>query len=101
MIRYNRTNGSLETYRIDTETYGSWHSNRNLCFVNQSLSDIAADLERRFNVKIIIEDSELAAMQYYASFINNESLERILRALNSNDNMRISRINGTIIISPN
>lgn len=101
MIRYNRTSGSLETYRIDTETYGSWHSNRNLCFVNQSLSDIAADLERRFNVKIIIEDSELAAMQYYASFINNESLERILRALNSNDNMRISRINGTIIISPN
>ena len=101
MIRYNRTSGSLETYRIDTETYGSWHSNRNLCFVNQSLSDIAADLERRFIVKSIIEDSVLAAMQYYASFINNESLERILRALNSNDNMRISRISGTIIISPN
>ena len=101
MIRYNRTSGSLETYRIDTETYGSWHSNRNLCFVNQTLGDIATDLERRFNVKIIIEGSELAEAQYYASFINNESLDRILRALNSNDNMRISRINGTIIISPN
>lgn len=101
MIRYNRTSGSLETYRIDTETYGSWHSNRNLCFVNQTLGDIATDLERRFNVKIIIEGSELADAQYYASFINNESLDRILRALNSNDNMRISRINGTIIISPN
>ena len=100
MIRYNRTSGSLETYRIDTETYGSWHSNRNLCFVNQTLGDIATDLERRFNVKIIIEGSELAEAQYYASFINNESLDRILRALNSNDNMRISRINGTIIISP-
>lgn len=101
MIRYNRTSGSLETYRIDTETYGSWHSNRNLCFVNQTLGDIATDLERRFNVKIIIEGSELAEAQYYASFINNESLDRILRALNSNDNMRISRINGTIIISQN
>lgn len=101
MVRYNRRSGSFETYRIDTETYGSWHSNRNLCFVNQSLGDIAADLERRFNVKIIIEGPELAAAQYYASFINNESLERILRALNSNNNMRIARINGTIIISPN
>lgn len=65
------------------------------------MGDIATDLERRFNVKIIIEGSELAEAQYYASFINNESLDRILRALNSNDNMRISRINGTIIISPN
>lgn len=101
MVRYNRARGSIETYRIDTETYGSWHSNRNLCFINQTLGDIVEDLERRFNVTIIIEDPELAEVQYYASFINNESLDRILRALNSNGNMRISQINDTILISPN
>lgn len=99
MVRYNRRRGSLETYRIDTETYGSWHSNRNLCFVNQTLADIADDLERRFDVRIIVEDPGLAARRYFASFINNESLERILRALNSNGQMRISRINDTILIT--
>ena len=98
MVRYNRDRGSLETYRIDTETYGSWHSNRNLCFINQSLGDIVEDLERRFDVKIIVEDPQLAAVQYYASFINNESLDRILKALNGNGNMQISRINDTILI---
>lgn len=99
MVRYNREKGSLETYRIDPETYGSWHSNRNLCFVNQSLADIVDDLERRFDVKIIVEDPELASRQYYASFVNNESLDRILRALNGNGDMHISRINDTILIS--
>ena len=101
MVRYNRTSGALNTYPIDTTIYGSWRGKGNLCFVNQSLGDIAADLERRFDVKIIIDSSALEAEEYYASFVNDEDLDCILRALNSGNNMRISRMHNTIIISPN
>lgn len=99
LVRYNRTSGEMEAYRIDTLSYGSWHTNRNLCFINQTLGDIAADLERRFDVKIVIRDAQLSSVQYYASFVNNETLDQILRTLNSGNTMRISRINDTIILS--
>lgn len=99
MIRYNRTYGTMEQYAIDPATYGPWQNNHNLRFINQSLEDIANDLERRFDVEIIIEDRALARTQYYASFVNNEGLDKILNALNSNGSMKISRRQDTIVIS--
>lgn len=100
MIRYNRQLGTVEDYRIDPETYGSWQNNHNIRFINQTLEDIASDLERRFDVKILIEDRTLAKTRYYASFINNEGIDKILKALNGNGSMRISKKHDTIVISP-
>lgn len=100
MIRYNKTFGTMEEYRIDPETYGAWQNNHNIRFINQTLEDISSDLERRFDVKIVIEDDTLARTQYYASFVNNEGLNRILEALNSNNMMKISKKYDTIVISP-
>lgn len=101
LVRYNKTYGTTENYSIDTATYGAWHNNHNIRFINQSLADIAEYLEKRFDVKIVIEDESLAGMQYYASFVNNEGLDKILNALNSNKTMSISKKYDTIIISPN
>ena len=100
LIRYNKMSGTLEDYRINPSTYGAWQNNHNLRFINQSLKEIAEDLERRFDVNIIIEDDTLAETQYYASFINNEGLDKILHALNSNGTMEISKKHDTIVISP-
>lgn len=99
MIRYNHQFGTAEKYTIDPETYGSWQNNHNIRFINQSLEEIAGDLERRFDVEIIIEDSSLARSQFYASFIHNENLETILKALNSDGSMNITRKDRIIIIS--
>lgn len=101
MIRYNRDLRTVEDYRIDPETYGSWQNNHNIRFINQTLKEIAEDLERRFDVNILIEDETLSKTQYYASFINNEGLDKILHALNSNSSMKISKKHDTIVISPN
>ena len=99
LVRYNKTYGTIEAYRINTATYGAWQNNHNIRFINQSLKDIADDLERHFDVNILITDESLAQTQYYASFINNESLDKILNALNSNKTMNICRKNSTIVIS--
>jgi len=101
LIRYNKTYGTVENYCINPETFGSWQNNHNIRFINQSLKDIAEDLDRRFNVNILIVDETLAKTQYYASFINNEGLDKILCALNSNGTMSISKKHDTIVISPN
>lgn len=101
LVRYNKAYGTIEDYRINTATYGSWQNNHNIRFINQSLKDIAEDLERRFDVNILIEDETLSKTQYYASFINNEGLDKILCALNSNGTMSIRKKYDTIVISPN
>lgn len=101
LIRYNHQFRTIEEYNINPETYGKWRNKSNLRFINQSLEDIASELERHFNTKIMIEDPILANTQYYASFINNEGLDKILHALNSNNTMTISKRNDIIVISPN
>lgn len=101
LIRYNHQFRTVEEYDINPETYGKWRNNSNLRFINQSLEDIASELERHFNTKIVIEDPVLAKTQYYASFINNEGLDKILHALNSNNTMNISKRHDVIVISPN
>ena len=101
LVRYNKTYGTIEAYRINTATYGAWQNNHNIRFINQSLKDITQDLERRFNVNILIEDETLSKTQYYASFINNEGLDKILSTLNSDRRMSISKKHDTIVISPN
>lgn len=101
LVRYNKTFGTAEDYCINPVTYGSWQNNHNIRFINQSLADIAEDLEKRFDVEIVIADDTLAKTQYYASFINNEGLDKILCALNSNGSMCISKKHDTIVISPN
>ena len=65
-------------------------------FVNQRLGDIASCLERHFAVTIHIDDAAIADERYYASFINNESVDEILNVLNAQNFMKITR-NGRII----
>ena len=101
LIRYNSKTESVEHYNINPKTYGNWNTTNDLRFINESLEDIVDELERHFNVKIVIADPALAKTQYYASFINDEGLDKILHALNSNNTMTISRRNDIIVISSN
>lgn len=69
-------------------------------FVNQRLCDIVSCLERHFGVSVIIDDDSIKDERYFASFINNESIDEILAALNAQDYLNISRSGNTIRISP-
>lgn len=99
-IRYNKKDGSVENYNTNVAAL-EYGQGKNLRFINQSLEEIAKDLERQFNVRIFIEDEHLNQTQYYASFVNNEDLDQILNALNSNKAMKIRRKSNTIVISSN
>ena len=70
-------------------------------FVNQRFADIASCLERHFAVTIHIDDADIAEERYFASFINNESVDDILDVLNSQNYMKIVRSGKIIHISHN
>ena len=70
-------------------------------FVNQRFGDIAACLERHFGVTIYIDDADIVDERYFASFINNETVDEILDVLNAQNYMKITRSGKIIHISHN
>jgi hypothetical protein len=67
-----------------------------MTFVNSRLGDISLQLERLFDVQIVIDQAELAEERYYSAFVNNESLDRILSTLKQNGKMGYYWKNGVI-----
>ena len=68
-------------------------------FFNLRMHDIALDLERLFGTRIVILDEALAQTRYFAYFTNNETLDQILSAINSDRKMKISRRDGVVYLS--
>lgn len=99
IVRYDRARDAVERYRFEPFRYATWKDNGNLYFVNMNLGDIVKELEHRFGCTIILGDSSLEDLRYYASFVNNEGVEEILAALNARRNIKITHTNNRIILS--
>ncbi|MDR2121463.1 MAG: FecR domain-containing protein [Tannerella sp.] len=77
---YSETTGLTLRKNIDPDPYRSWTVGE-LNFHNQTLADIAADLERRFDVHIRIAGKELAEDRFTCHFTENATVEQILTGL--------------------
>lgn len=99
LVRYNRESGSLDRQRFSPGNYSENVLNGDLQFTNRRMDDIVRCLERRFGVRIIIDDERIAGERFYASFINGEDLPSILQALNTQNYMKIKRNKDIITLS--
>lgn len=99
IVKYDRQSGEISKSNFEADSYSGWYEGNNVYFLDEPLSQIAATLEKRFNVKIVIENEKIKKEKYYAVFINNESLDNILRALNTGKEMVITRKGNNIYIS--
>ena len=63
---------------------------------NETLENIAKQLERNFDVNIIIKNDSLKQIPYHMAFVNNETLDDILSAMNLDGYLTIKR-DGKII----
>lgn len=96
VVKFDKRTGSRNI--IDIQGLDG-HSSTAFHFIDKQLSDIVNELERHFGINIVIENSELRHMKFYAIFANNESLDQILDGLNSSGRMDIHRFdNHTIAI---
>lgn len=76
---FNRNNNSTTIKNVDTHLYTSWKGNR-LIFINMSFKDLVALLERKYGVKILVEDPEILKY-HYDGIIKNESIIEVLNLL--------------------
>lgn len=92
---YDKESSRMAESRFAPEDYTSW-KDRKYYFKNKSLEYIAKQLERTFDVTIIIRNEKLLNTKYHMAFVNNENIDEILQYIRLHDNMSIER-NGNII----
>lgn len=100
ILRFDKTDNRINFLNFDPDSYANWIDNDNFFFVEQTLGDIVADLRRHFAVDIVITDKSLCGETYYASFVNNESLDEIFEALNKDRLFSVRREAEVYYLSP-
>ena len=101
IVCFEKASGNFIRKNFAAGYYKDILENGGFQFVNQRLRDIASCLERHFAVTIHIDDADIADERYYASFINNESVDEILDVLNAQNYMKIVRKGKIIHITSN
>lgn len=86
-IKLDKRSGRITCESVPKDMIDDTPSVHNLTFINSRLGDISMQLERLFDVRIIIDQAELSEERYYSAFVNNESLDRILSTLEQNGKM--------------
>lgn len=79
-IVYDANLKKFETHITDTQYNTAWVSGR-FKYTNISFANLVDKLEHIYNLKIVITDSKIANRIVSASFLNDEPIEEILKAL--------------------
>jgi ferric-dicitrate binding protein FerR (iron transport regulator) len=77
IARYKKGSKGFEIDQVNVTDYTSW-TNGFLVFRDELMSKVFKQMERWYNVKIIVEDPKINNYRYTAT-IKNESLEKILQ----------------------
>jgi len=74
---YNKNTKTMYSRKADAAKSAQWTTGK-LCFVDESLQDITKDLERKYNVKIILETVNMKNELFSGSLNLNQPLNIIL-----------------------
>lgn len=100
-LTVDRYTGEYSQAKVDVSAFNHWKDSRKLYFIDRPLKEILMELQLAFGTPIIAKDERLLATRYLASFVNNESLEAILDALNTDGKMNIIKRDSTYYLNPN
>lgn len=95
-VAVDRKQVKLEKFDIDN--YQSWRQGK-YTFKDKTLQEITTELERIFNVKIVIRDKSLLKESYFVTFAQGLSLDEMLEALNISNALKIKTDQDIIEIS--
>lgn len=84
--------------KFDIDNYQSWREGK-YTFKDKTLQEIATELQRIFNVQIVIRDKSLLKENYFVTFARGLSLNEMLEALNINNTLKIKQDQDIIEIS--
>jgi transmembrane sensor len=97
-LEYDKKNKTVNISTIDTSAIRAW-KNGKLQFAGQTLTEIAATLERWYGVNIVFTNPGIGNCRYYMSFDNSISLEKLMLTMSDLTEMKYSIDKNTITIS--
>jgi len=87
---FDRTTGEISLYDLAESQYPAWYKGEFDAY-HSSFRQIARDLERIFDVRIIFRNEELEGTMFYISIVRAESVDMILEALRNSTPFDIRR----------
>jgi len=93
----------IQVLQVDSakmDRYDGWKDDL-LVFDGNTLDEISKVLERRYNVKIIMDDAELQNIRYSGSFKSIASIDKVLELIKGNTAINYSITGNTINITKN
>lgn len=79
-IVYSEAKGMVLQQNLNTDLLTSW-TRGEAAYINKPLCDICADLERRYNVHIKIENDDLAKVVFTCHLKENTTIEQVMKLL--------------------
>ena len=89
-LSVSNKNLSASLFEVDAVNATGWYRGEFNAY-HMTLEQICHNLERRFGVKIFIANQNVASKLFYASFVNNEDVEGILKSLNVNKDFHVKK----------
>ncbi len=80
MCVFDKKDCSSRFIHVDAEKIVSWKDGK-LVFINEPFDEVVKKLNRRYGVNIIIEDKKLKDYTYLATFLQDETLDEVLKLL--------------------
>ena len=96
-LAFDKSDNVVSKSRFDVNGYSSWKDGK-LYFKNCPLSDIVQQLERKFDVEIVIMTDSLRHIPYHMAFVNDENIDDILTVLDKDSRIRVEKKDGRIEI---
>jgi transmembrane sensor len=79
-VVYDKTSKTMQSFKSNAARSATWTTGK-LCFVDASLEDISKDLERKYDVQIIIKTKQIKDELFSGSLDLNQPIDNVLRYL--------------------
>ncbi|WP_346863954.1 FecR domain-containing protein [uncultured Draconibacterium sp.] len=77
---FDESGTNIEIKQVDTAMYTSWKEGL-VTYRNERLEDIAKQIERWYNVEIVIQKEGLGDERYFGTILKNKPIDQILEVL--------------------
>jgi ferric-dicitrate binding protein FerR (iron transport regulator) len=94
MAYFNRETLETKSRQVETSQYTAWH-NGFLLFESIDLSRIILQVERYYNIRLILENSMDGSRSISGKLVLEEETERVLKVLASTAGIELYQINET------
>lgn len=95
---FNKQTKKVELSKTDASRSALWTTGK-LCFVDATIEQISKDLERKYNIKINIDNDKIKKELFSGSLNLNLSLKEILSYIDVDKKFKVKQVGDTIKIS--